>query len=231
MRIDCHTHTSHYSACSHLRPAELCSLARERGLDGIVLTEHRVQWPQPDVEQMRLRFPDLTVYSGVEVSTREGYDVVLIADEIRLRLPDFPTAGHLQRLLEDCREEVFSFVAHPFRYRNIMTADLQRILQVVEGIEMNSMNILKGGPEEFEDGFAPVNLDMYIQAQQDFGLIPVYNSDTHAPESVGTIATELPGNEPPPDAAGLARLLRQGKGRQWQNTQQVERFLDRIYLF
>lgn len=230
MRIDCHAHTRTYSSCSSLRPAELCSLALERGLHGIVITEHRRQWPPEDLDMLRQRFPRLAIYSGVEISTVEGYDVVLISD-LRLDLPDFPSASHLRRLFDEHDEEIFSFVAHPFRYRNMMTEDLQRILQVVEGIEMNSVNILKSGPEELDGRFEPDNRDKYLQARQKYNLLPLYNTDTHAKDSVAALANELPCDVPPTDAKGLIRLLRSGAGKQWQDPARIERFLEHTYLF
>ena len=44
MRIDLHTHTSALSFDSNIAPQELVRLAKKRGLDGLVLTEHDRIW-------------------------------------------------------------------------------------------------------------------------------------------------------------------------------------------
>jgi hypothetical protein len=48
----------------------LMTRPRELGLDGIVITEHDVQWPEHELAQ---RVEGLTVLSGAEASTREGH--------------------------------------------------------------------------------------------------------------------------------------------------------------
>ncbi len=231
MRIDCHTHTKILSGCSSLKPSQLCSLALKRGLQGLVITEHRQQWQPVELAALQRKFPGLSIYGGVEISTREGYDVICISGEIMLDLPQFPDAPMLARLRKRYGEDIFTFVAHPFRYRNFMTPELQAVLEVVEGIEMNSMNILKTGPVQDNGRFAPENHELYERAQQDYDLAPVYNSDTHSPQSVASIANELPGDTCPSTVSELSRLLRQGTAKEWQNRPQIQAFLDKNNLF
>lgn len=231
MRIDCHTHTKVLSGCSSLKPSQLCSLALKRGLQGLVITEHRQQWQPEDLAALQRKFPELSLYGGVELSTREGYDVICIAGDIMLDLPAFPDAAMLAELRERHGEDIFTFVAHPFRYRNFMTPDLQAVLEVVEGIEMNSMNILKTGPVHENGHYLPENHELYDRARRDYDLAPVFNSDTHSPHSVGCIANELPGEASPQNAAELGRLLREGASQEWQNPEVIEHFLDKLYIF
>lgn len=231
MRIDCHTHTAKYSSCSRLGPRELCDWALQRGLQGLVLSEHRLQWRKDELDELQRRFPDLKLYSGMEVSLREGYDVVLLAGETILDLPPFPDVDSLARALKPHGDTIFSFVAHPFRYRSFMTPELQEVLEIVEGIEMNSINILKQAVVKDNGYYMPENHALYRKTQQTYELAPVYNSDTHARDSVATIANELPGACCPPGTRELGTLLREGAAREWQNTRQIETFLDNYLDF
>ena len=51
--IDLHVHTSRYSFCSHISPEELIRLAPERGIDGIVITEHDWQWTNEEIKNLQ----------------------------------------------------------------------------------------------------------------------------------------------------------------------------------
>jgi histidinol phosphatase-like PHP family hydrolase len=77
MLIDCHLHTTRYSPCSHLRPYDACALASQRGLDALVITEHQIQWNKKEIKELQQDFPELKLYSGVEVTLREGLDLVI----------------------------------------------------------------------------------------------------------------------------------------------------------
>lgn len=228
MRFDCHTHTRLHSGCSSLRPDELCTLALERGLHGVVITEHRYQWSKAEIASLRDRHPGLGIYSGVELSLREGYDVVCIVGEIPLNLPDFPALIQLENILERHREDIFTFVAHPFRYRDFMTPELEDILSVVEGIEVNSVNIAKGAPQIHEGRYVAENWENYETTRQAYGMVPVFNSDTHATFSVATIANEIDTATLPANEAELAALFRQKDIREWQNTEQLHACLERF---
>ena len=227
MRIDCHTHTTRYSSCSILHPKELCALAVGRGLDAVVITEHGRQWGQDELALLRADFPDLAIFSGVEISLREGYDVICLTGDTLLDLPQFPTLSCLKRAISPHRSMIFTFVAHPFRFRNFMTPELAEILKTVEGIEMNSVNILKRAPHVNEGRYRAHNAALYDEARKRYGLVPLFNSDAHAPQGVATIANELPGPNAPRDCAELAALLRAAPPQEWQNPQQIEEALDR----
>jgi hypothetical protein len=231
MLIDCHTHTSRYSSCSVLSPGELCLLARERGMDGLVLTEHRVQWPDGELRALREHMAPLAVYSGMEVSTQEGYDVVCITPH-RLRAGSFPSMRELLRLVEPVREECFLFVAHPFRYSDSMGPELRAVLQGVDGIEMNSANIMRRRVERENGRFRPANHRRYAEARDAYGLVGVYNTDTHHPSTVGAIANRLrsaDGTVPPlpADEAELSALLRRARVEEHQNTPLLDAYLHR----
>src|SRR5271165_2341377 len=76
MKIDHHIHTSRYSPDSSIDPAELLEHACEIGLDGIVITEHDYQWQADELAELAARAPSLRVFSGAEISAREGHFLV-----------------------------------------------------------------------------------------------------------------------------------------------------------
>lgn len=206
--IDCHTHTTRYSGCSSLTPETLCSLGELQGLDGIVLTEHQVRWQQTELDALRSQCPGITIYSGVEVSVGEGYDVVVIGPETGSMFGYAVPFELLLRELEPVRGETFLFVAHPFRYTDRMTTELEEILSAVDGIEVNSINILRNNARDEDGRISPVNQAVYDLARGKYGLVPVYNSDVHHEAGVGALANRFRSAAQPADEAGLARLLK-----------------------
>jgi predicted metal-dependent phosphoesterase TrpH len=66
---DIHTHTSRYSGCAHHTPEELVDAAKDIGLGGIVLTEHRYVWQPEELAQLQAYAgSDLLVLAGGEAS-------------------------------------------------------------------------------------------------------------------------------------------------------------------
>ncbi len=216
--IDCHTHTTRYSGCSNVSPERLCSLGELRGLDGIVITEHQVRWQHAELDGLRSQCPGITIYSGVEVSVGEGYDVVVIGPETGSMFGYAVPFELLLRELEPVRGETFLFVAHPFRYTDRMTTELEEILSAVDGIEVNSINILQNNARDEGERVSPVNQAVYDMARGKYGLVAVYNSDVHHESGVGALANHLPVAAPPADEAALASLLKTAGIEEYQDT-------------
>src|SRR5258708_14083259 len=75
-KFDHHLHTSRHSPDSIIDPLVLIERARAVGLDGVVITEHDYQWEADELADLAARADGLKVFSGVEVSTREGHFLV-----------------------------------------------------------------------------------------------------------------------------------------------------------
>lgn len=75
MLIDLHTHTRPLSWDSYLHPDELIELSRERGLDGICLTEHDYFWDVQAVLALSKRH-NYPVFPGIEINTEDGHMLV-----------------------------------------------------------------------------------------------------------------------------------------------------------
>lgn len=231
MRIDCHCHTARYSPCSHMEPEELCRLALARGLDALVLTEHHQFWPEDELAELRAAYPGLALYNGMEFTVSEGFDVLCVSGSFR---EDTGWRVDLADFLEGlgaARADTFLCVAHPFRYDRTVDAGLQEVLAAVDGIEMNSVNILRAGHERGGAGYISRHAAHYEAARGNYGLVALYNSDCHYPVSVGSVFNEFPGVEPPLDESGLAALLRGGGALERQDAAQVGRALAMLPVY
>ena len=76
MKFDHHMHTIRHSPDSEIDPLLLIERAREIGLDGLVITEHDYQWEAAELAELADRAAPLRVFSGAEISAREGHFLV-----------------------------------------------------------------------------------------------------------------------------------------------------------
>jgi len=223
MRIDCHFHTTQHSCCSLVSPQQACKLAIERGLDALIFTEHGVYWEQDRLDALQVRYPQVRLYSGIEVALAEGYHVVAFGS----RFLDHPvhhlSLSKLNRLIAADRDNVFLFVAHAFRYLSLVTPELEEILRYCDGIEMRSINILRGQAVLSENRILPANLALYERAMQVHDLVPLFNSDGHDEESIGLIANELQGVAAPGNAVALAHLFKEYTPIEFQDWKRLSR--------
>ncbi len=148
--------------------------------------------------------------------------MVCLTDQPGLDELYFPTLEQTAAALAPIRDDSFVFVAHPFRHCNDATPALERILGLVDGVEMNSVNILRRNALKKHGLWAPLNHDKYAWAQQTFGLVPVFNSDCHQPAAVGAVCTELELDRAPANVRGLALALKSARVSQRQNPQALD---------
>ena len=176
MLIDLHVHTNRYSACGNSTPEEMAQSALEHGLDGIVLTEHNVTWPPDELAELRASFPKLLILSGIELTSDEGDDYLVLGISPQSwfapRLPAEEIVGHSQRL------GGVVILAHPYRYRDQVPETLATC--PVDGIEVASCNM---------HGAASDGAARLVQA---LGVFPVWNSDAHHRRDVGLYANTVP---------------------------------------
>ncbi|MDR3619007.1 MAG: PHP domain-containing protein [Paludisphaera borealis] len=138
MKFDHHLHTSRHSPDSVMDPLEMIKQARAVGLDGVVITEHDYQWKADELAELASRANGLKVFSGVEVSAREGHFLVY-------GLPDLTDAGpgialaDLLRLVD--RHQAAVVAAHPFRWSQPFDAIVAQHGPVFHGVEYVSNNV------------------------------------------------------------------------------------------
>lgn len=173
MLIDLHCHTLPLSTCSSLDAEVLVRLARERGLEGVCLTEHDRAWPEDELEALRRRtgFP---VFSGVELTTDQGHVLAFGLDG--------PQAfSAIARDVHEAakRSRGLLFLAHPARDGLLkVTHDTVEFFASVEAINGSDTRLQNMAATGLAHGFR---------------LPGIGGSDAHSVAEVGRAATRFHG--------------------------------------
>ena len=171
MLIDMHTHTSVYSTDSNLLPHEALERAAERGIDGVMLTEHDVLWPADRAARLSDQV-GILVLPGVEVTTELGHVLVYGLTE------HFPRITDSKRLRQYCDERnALMFLAHPARDPGLRVP--RAAMDLFDGVE--GLNGCDG----------PLQNQSASSRGRTRPLPPIGGSDSHALHEVGTAATDF----------------------------------------
>ena len=191
MLIDMHTHTSVFSTDSNLLPHDALVKAAERGVDGVLLTEHDVLWPADRVARLSEQV-GILVLSGVEVTTELGHVLVYGLTEA------FPRITDSKRLRDYCNErDALMYLAHPARDPGLRVP--KAAMELFDGVE--GLNGCDG----------PLQNQSASSRGRTRPLPPIGGSDSHALHEVGTAATEFEANIK--SLADLMSALRSGDYR------------------
>ena len=174
MRIDLHSHTAVFSTDSNLLPHDLIAASAERGLDGVVLTEHDVVWPAERVAALN-ESSDILVLSGVEVTTELGHVLVYGLDAL---VPRITEARRLRALCDE--RGALMLLAHPARDPGLRVPP-DAFRELFDGVE--GLNGCDG----------PLQNQSASSRGRNLPLPPIGGSDCHALHEVGTAATEFDG--------------------------------------
>ncbi|MYA01872.1 MAG: PHP domain-containing protein [Chloroflexi bacterium] len=174
MLIDMHTHTSVFSTDSNLLPHEALERAAERGLDGVILTEHDVLWPADRTARLAEQI-GIVVLPGIEVTTELGHVLVYGLTE------PFPRITDSKRLKAYCDErQALMYLAHPARDPGLRVP--RAAMELFDGVE--GLNGCDG----------PLQNQSASSRGRTRPLPPIGGSDSHALHEVGTAATEFAAN-------------------------------------
>ncbi|MBN1584486.1 MAG: PHP domain-containing protein [Anaerolineae bacterium] len=176
MKIDMHVHTDRYSNCGKMSPEAMAQAAIERGLDGVVMTEHNTQWSLAESQALQMQFPALKILRGIEVSAAEGHALVYgVSDSDTLAFyPEMPIA-QLARFAHAAGGIVM--LAHPARYEETIPSAVYHA--GIDGVELFSMNIR-------------LYMESAIQGLERILAKPgIAGTDAHAVESLGFYATDF----------------------------------------
>ena len=205
VRIDVHTHTSRYSACSRITADELVAEALVAGLDAVLFTEHNAVWDRADLRS--LSGSGLLVLGGVELTCPEG-DCLLVAPD----LDDLPGGLSLQGAAEEAhRRGGLAFLAHPFR--TTLDHDRRYLANPLDGLEEESCNNFGRLERQAARAVAVGN-----------GLHLIAGSDAHQRDMVGCFYLEL--SQSIGAVADLVGALRRGAYRQRRHDERFYRFVD-----
>ncbi len=174
MFIDTHMHEMTYSKDSFLKLDQMVSIARQKGLGGICITDHDSMGLKEYAAEYSARtgFP---VFVGIEFFSLQGDIVAFGIDEYpkeRIPAQDFIDLVKAQGGV--------CFAAHPFRNNNRGLEDNLRRVRGLDGLE-----VLNGS----------TSADACRKAAEyalELGLFTLGSSDCHIPEKVGVCATYFP---------------------------------------
>jgi len=135
MLLELHCHTHRYSSCSLVEPKTLVSQAVLRGVQGVVITEHRYLWSEDEMLRLRQETEvddSFILLSAQEVETDIGHVLLFGAD---VSVPDRVEVATLRNSFPDAA----LVWAHPFRYGRVPD-DEALLAPCLDGIEIFSQN-------------------------------------------------------------------------------------------
>jgi len=190
MKIDLHVHARERSRCAVDGEEAMIRAAAEHGLDGLAITDHNVYVPAERVEELNRRFAPFRVFQGIEVTTAESEDIVVLG----VFEPKLEKAGWTYADLHSLVRQRggFLILAHPFRYRPEV------------GIDVGAYP-----PDAIEISFSSSNQDRIAELLRLCGARAIANSDGHRVQHVGMYYSYL--HRVPEDAADLVAILKAGE--------------------
>lgn len=193
MLIDLHNHTRHLSSDSGLSLDDLLARAKERGLDGVCLTEHNAMWQNTERLQEAAQRHGVAVFRGIEVSTQHGHVLVFGVRAFRNSMFDF---GELCRVVES--EGGVLVLAHPQWVGNVGRAPSMDIIAE----HFHGLEVLNG--EISNDAN-----DYVASMATSLGKFGTGGSDSHSREAVGRCATRF--QNPVTTEEEMVREMRAGR--------------------
>jgi predicted metal-dependent phosphoesterase TrpH len=140
MKFDHHIHTNRHSPDSDIDPFELVEFAREIGLDGVVITEHDYQWRAQELADLADRAAPLRVFSGAEISAREGHFLVFGLPSLSKVWPGISLCELLPIIQQ---HEAAIVAAHPFRWNQPFDEIVAEHGLVFDALELVSNNVTR----------------------------------------------------------------------------------------
>lgn len=197
MKFDHHLHTDRHSPDSAIAPDDLIGHARAIGLDGVVITDHDHQWAADELAELAARAAPLRVFSGAEISAREGHFLVYGLPN----LDEAPPGVELAELLRLVRREGAAIVAaHPFRWDQPFETIVSRHGPIFDALELVSNNV---------SAETRARTGRVLRACPTMGATG--SSDAHELDVLGCYFTEF--DRPIETIHDFVRALRERRGR------------------
>jgi predicted metal-dependent phosphoesterase TrpH len=186
MLIDLHTHTRPLSWDSFLSPDDLIELSRERGLDGICLTEHDFFWDPEEVFELGKKH-NYPVFPGIEINTEDGHMLVF---GLRKYVYGMHRAAELAQHVEGAGGVMIA--AHPYRRQMPWNAKseqewreaLERASRLPAYKHCDALERINGRGTEKENNFSAQLCDL-MQMPGTGG------TDSHQRSDIGKCATRF----------------------------------------
>ncbi len=178
-KYDLHTHT-HFSKCSNLKPATLLRLAKEKGLNGIAVTDHHCVAGGKAVQKIN-KDKNFEVIVGSEISTSAG-DILAYYLKEDIKSTDFDCVVDEVR-----KQNGLIIIPHPFRTstnpNHQFKIPLEKIKNKVDAIECFNARMLFNSNNEKADRMATK-----------LGMAKTAGSDGHFSFEVGNGYTMFEGS-------------------------------------
>jgi hypothetical protein len=188
VRLDMHVHSQH-SPDSSLTLETIVSGLAAVGLNGFALTDHNTVAGHGELAALKLRFPELVLVPGVEVSTLEGHLLAYGVSEAP------PRAQPVVETVEWVRDHGgVSVLSHPFRRAHGVGRAL------AESARVNAIEAVNGHNSPGANRKA-------AEVAKRRGLGVTGGSDVHALFDLGRAYTEFPGGTT--DADAVLRSIRE----------------------
>lgn len=191
LKLDLHVHSRELSGCAKSSAEEMVLAAIERGIDGLVFTDHDRLIPPRRLKELRRKHSPFLIYGGIEVTVSAEHVLVLglSASCLETRQWSYPD---LHAFVRDAGG--YLVLAHPYRFRDTIQIDIEAYTP--DAIELRSKNI------------RPTDEHRIRALAENVGAQLVCNSDAHRAEDVGSyynlIRTDSRGPE------NLVEVLRTG---------------------
>lgn len=194
MLLELHCHTSRHSGCSDLDPVTALREAVDRGLQGLLITEHCYQWTDDELRALREQagIPGhFVLLSAQEAETDLGHVLVIGADR---SLDGHWRVAELRQLFPDAA----LVWAHPFRGGRLPAEEKLRHA-ALDALEIFNRN------HQPQENYAALRAWHKVRRTATAG------SDAHLPGQVGTFPTLF--DHPVTTVAELAAEIRAGHCR------------------
>ncbi|PZC40214.1 MAG: putative metal-dependent phosphoesterase TrpH, contains PHP domain [Chloroflexi bacterium] len=194
MLIDLHNHTSLHSWDSSLSPDETIQLSKERGLDGIVFTEHDHDFGFEEAKTLSKKH-NFLVFAGIEINVEDGHVLVFGLKKFKNQFHNYLSLEH-----EIITSNGAWIAQHPYRRwkphpvvlqtsewdndnENILALQRAKIVKLFSA--SYSMDVLNGRTDRENNQFS-------LDLAEELGMFYTASADTHEEKDVGKVATYFP---------------------------------------
>lgn len=192
MKIDLHVHTRARSPCAHSSADEMIRTAVDRGLDGLVITDHDRLVLTEKLAYLNAKYAPFRIFGGVEVTTHGEHVLVLgVRDEaLEDRWWAYPDLHAFVRARGG-----FLALAHPFRFnRGRLEVDVEHFRP--DALEIHSLNTPRRAERRIR------------RLAADLDALLLSNSDAHHSSDIGAYYNVL--HREPHDVEALVKILKEG---------------------
>ena len=118
MKVALHVHTNLYSICSKTPPEHILREYVICGYDVVFITEHDAIWSPQELDEMRAKFPELKIFSGLELTLFQpnslAHLLILGATD-----DDYLYMASPDQVVDAAKEnDLLTVLAHPYRYED-----------------------------------------------------------------------------------------------------------------